>query len=84
MSPRWLLVALGLLLAGCSGAQVARGVQIACKVDAVTQPVLVTLAPGAGGDAVLAATLDQQLVHPLVVAACVGVGGAAVGVVPTS
>jgi hypothetical protein len=53
----------------------ARVIQVACRVDALVQPVLVTLAPEAfPGLAPLAGT-DQALVHPAVVALCKAAGG---------
>lgn len=66
-------------LSACDAAQV-RAIQVACKVDAVAQPIAVALAPLAGQDVAAIANADQKLLHPAVVAACAGVGGIPVAV----
>jgi hypothetical protein len=79
-----LLAALGVLfLVGCSADQAAKvqaAVLVACRVDAVAQPIVVALAPLAGQQVALAGALDAQLVHPAVVAACAALGGNVIGV----
>jgi hypothetical protein len=65
-------------------AQVTQALAVACKVNGavvpVAQPVVATL--GAGG--VSAASTDNLLVHPAVVAACQPLGGTPAGVTPAS
>ena len=61
-----------------------QAIKIACNVDALAQPVAVTLAPSvAPGLAPIAAT-DQALVHPAVVAACKAVNGTPAAVTVTA
>lgn len=71
-----------LLLAGCTSTgdltpQAQKIVGAACKIDAATQPVAVTVAP------VAVQTTDNLLVHPIVVQACAAVGGTPVAATVT-
>jgi hypothetical protein len=65
-------------------AKVTQALAVACDVDGavvpLAQPVVATL--GRGGSA--AASLDGLLVHPVVVAACLRLGGMPAGVTPAA
>ena len=72
-------VAVVALVAACQDGALTpaaqNAIKVACHVDALAQPVAVTLAPGvAPGLAPIAAT-DAALVHPAVVEACKAVNG---------
>ena len=84
-----LLLGLGGALSACTSDQIATfegdvapALQVACRVDGALQPTLVTLAPAVSVAVGAAATLDQQLLHPAVVAACAGLNAKPVGVAP--
>lgn len=92
-----LALVVALLLAGCtsSGTMTPQAQQIfdvTCAKDAALQPIVVpvavavtsTVAPIAAAPAVLAAQVDQILVHPAVVAACAQYGGKPVTAVPAA
>jgi len=51
-----------------------------CKLDGVAQPIAVTIAPTVLPQLTPAASIDNALVHPAVVAACNAIGGTPVGV----
>lgn len=71
------------LVTGCTLSPTTQaGIMAACKVDAIVQPVLVALSPLGGAQVQALATVDAQLAHPVVQAACAAVGGVAVGVKP--
>lgn len=59
-----------------------RAVIIACIVDRVAQPILVDVAGNFGVVGGTAATIDNLLVHPLVVAGCARVHGTPLLVIP--
>lgn len=63
-----------------SAALLATLEQIGCQTDAAAQPVAVASAALAGNIGLTAATVDQLLVHPLVLAACAKVGGVPVAI----
>jgi hypothetical protein len=76
-------IAIALLLAGCTSTgqltpQAQQIFDVTCSKDATLQPIVVPVAvavasaaaPVAAGPAMAAASLDQLLVHPAVVAAC--------------
>lgn len=72
-----LLVAF-VLLAACTPEQQQQAmttIKSACLVSGALQPVAVSVATTAGGDAAKAAAVDAALVHPSVVAACAALGG---------
>jgi hypothetical protein len=85
------LIAAG-LLAGCTDTQVAKLKTIAtaaCKVDAVAQPIAVTVGTdlanlsGYADEAALAAAIDTRA-HAAIQAACASIGGTVAGEVTTS
>ncbi|MFD2235455.1 hypothetical protein [Phaeospirillum tilakii] len=85
------LIAAG-LLAGCTDAQVAKLKTVAtaaCKVDAVAQPIAVTVGTdianlsGYADEAALAAAIDARA-HTAIQQACASLGGTVAGEVTTS
>ena len=81
-----LLFATGLSLQACSSLTPGevQALQVACKVDALAQPVMVQLASDLAPQLGPLVATDQALVHPAVVAACAAIGGKAVVVTATT
>lgn len=72
----WTLGACG--LAACSPQQQATALRVtavACQVDASVQPVLVAVVPTVIPAASPAASLDNAVIHPMIVAACASLPG---------
>lgn len=78
---KFLLIGVALLaLSGCAAGFTLtptekKIVTVLCNVDAVAQPVAIAIADAVAPEVAALATLDQQLVHPAVVAACAAING---------
>lgn len=70
-----LLLPAMLALAACDSPGSRAALAVACQIDAAAQPVAVQIAPALAPQLAGVAAIDQQLVHPVVVAACAAMGG---------
>ena len=73
----------GGVLAACDQAtldRVAAVLRVSCQIDQALQPIIVPISAAAFPELAGAATVDEQLVHPAVVAACATLGGTPVAV----
>ena len=82
------MIMTGAFVTACVNGQLTAGaqnaLQVACQIDASVQPVVVTLGPALVPELGPAASVDQTLVHPAVVAACAAYGGKPAAVVPAA
>ena len=65
----------GVLVLGACSPQQTAALKVACQVDAAAQPIAVPLASALVPQVAGIASIDQQLVHPAVIAACAAVNG---------
>ena len=79
-----LALALGGSLSACGTVTEQQALQVACQVDAASQPIMVALAPLFGPDGAALAAADVSIAHPFVVATCAAIGGRPVAVTPAS
>jgi hypothetical protein len=70
-------------MAGCTAPtpQQQRVIGALCQADALTQPLVVEIAPIVYPPGAPIATLDEALLHPTIVSACAAFTAAPVGVV---